>query len=66
MRALWSAAAGEPYLVYLTIGAITATIAVGLGARVFDRRLLGDARLYVFVPQRKVAVLSGPRPPPTA
>jgi len=60
MRAApWSAAAGEPSLVYLTISAITATTAVGLGARVFERRLLGNARLYVFVPPRKVAVLSG-------
>lgn len=43
MRALWSAAAGEPYLVYLTIGAITAATAVGLAARVFERRLLARA-----------------------
>jgi hypothetical protein len=43
MRALWSAAAGEPYLVYLSIGAITAAIAVGLAARVFERRLLARA-----------------------
>jgi fluoroquinolone transport system permease protein len=40
MRALWSAAAGEPYSVYLAIGAITAAIAVGLTARVFEWRLL--------------------------
>jgi hypothetical protein len=43
MRALWSAAAGESYLVYLTIGAITAAIALGLAARVFERHLLARA-----------------------
>ena len=40
MRALWSAAAGEPYLVYLAIGAITAALAVAFAARLFERRLL--------------------------
>lgn len=43
MRALWSAAAGEPYIVYLTVGAITAALAVVLAARVFERRLLTRA-----------------------
>ena len=43
MRALWSAAAGEPYLVYLAIGAITATLAVVVAARFFERRLLARA-----------------------
>ena len=43
MRALWSAAAGEPYILYLTIGAITAALAVVLAARLFERRLLSRA-----------------------
>lgn len=43
MRALWSAAAGQPYLVYLAIGAITATLAVAFAVRLFDRRLLARA-----------------------
>ena len=40
MRALWSAAAGEPYFVYLAIGAIAGALSVGLAARVFEQRLL--------------------------
>ena len=43
MRALWSAAAGEPYLVYLAIGAIAGALSVGLAARVFEQRLLARA-----------------------
>jgi hypothetical protein len=43
MRALWSAAAGESYFVYLAIGAIAAALAVFLAARVFERRLLARA-----------------------
>jgi fluoroquinolone transport system permease protein len=43
MRALWSAAAGEPYFVYLAIGAMAAALAVALAARVFERRLLTRA-----------------------
>ena len=43
MRALWSAAAGEPYLAYLAIGAITATLAVVVAASLFERRLLARA-----------------------
>lgn len=40
MRALWSAAAGEGYLVYLAVGAMTSALAVVVAARLFDRRLL--------------------------
>ena len=40
MRALWSAAEGEPYLVYLAIGVMTAALAVLIVARLFERRLL--------------------------
>jgi fluoroquinolone transport system permease protein len=40
MRALWSAAAGEGYLVHLGVGAMTSALAVVLAARLFDRRLL--------------------------
>ena len=43
MRALWSAAAGEPYFVYLTIGVMTAALSVVVAARVFERRLLTRA-----------------------
>ena len=43
MRALWSAAAGESYFVYLAIGAIAAALAVVFAARVFERRLLRRA-----------------------
>jgi hypothetical protein len=43
MRALWSAAAGEPYLGYLAIGAIAGALSVGLAARVFEQRLLKPA-----------------------
>lgn len=43
MRALWSAAKGEPYVVYLAIGVITAALAVVLAARLFERRLLRRA-----------------------
>jgi fluoroquinolone transport system permease protein len=40
MRALWSAAAGEPYAGYLLIGSIVAGGALVVAARLFDRRLL--------------------------
>jgi fluoroquinolone transport system permease protein len=43
MRALWSAAEGKPYLVYVTIGFVTAALAVVLAARLFERRLLTRA-----------------------
>ena len=43
MRALWSAAAGESYFVYLAIGALAAALALVLAARVFERRLLTRA-----------------------
>jgi fluoroquinolone transport system permease protein len=43
MRALWSAADGEPYLVYLTIGVMTAALSVVVAARLFERRLLTRA-----------------------
>jgi len=43
MRALWSAAKGESYLVYLAIGAMIGTLAVVLAARLFERRLLKPA-----------------------
>jgi fluoroquinolone transport system permease protein len=40
MRAFWSAAAGEEYVVYLGIGAIVGAFALVLAAWLFDRRLL--------------------------
>jgi len=40
MRALWSAAAGEPYVVYLMVGAIVGIVALVLAASIFERRLL--------------------------
>jgi fluoroquinolone transport system permease protein len=40
MRALWSAAAGEPYLLDVTAGAAVAAIAISLAAMLFERRLL--------------------------
>jgi hypothetical protein len=40
MRALWSAAAGEPFAGYLAAGAGVGALALALAARVFDRRLL--------------------------
>jgi fluoroquinolone transport system permease protein len=40
MRALWSAAAGEPYVVHLLIGGIVAGAALVVAARLFERRLL--------------------------
>jgi fluoroquinolone transport system permease protein len=40
MRALWSAAAGEPYLVHLAIGALAATLVVAFASRLFERLLL--------------------------
>ena len=40
MRALWSAAAGEEYVVFLVIGALTGAVALVLGAGLFERRLL--------------------------
>jgi fluoroquinolone transport system permease protein len=43
MRALWSAAEGEPDHVYLAIGVMTAALAVVLVAHLFERRLLTRA-----------------------
>jgi fluoroquinolone transport system permease protein len=43
MRALWSAAEGEPYFLYLTIGVMTAALSVVVAAHVFERRLLTRA-----------------------
>jgi fluoroquinolone transport system permease protein len=40
MRALWSAAAGEPYEGYLAIGAVSGIVAVMIAGAVFNRRLL--------------------------
>jgi fluoroquinolone transport system permease protein len=40
MRALWSAAAGEPYLVYLVAGWIVSLAALLAASRLFHRRLL--------------------------
>jgi fluoroquinolone transport system permease protein len=40
MRAFWSAAAGESYLVYLVIGATSCALAIFLAALVFERRLV--------------------------
>lgn len=40
MRALWSAAAGEPHATYLVIGAVTGIVAVIIAGGVFNRRLL--------------------------
>lgn len=40
MRALWSAAAGEPYVAPLFCGAIMGALALAAAAWVFDRRLL--------------------------
>ena len=40
MRAFWSAAAGEEYVVYLGIGAVVGAFALVLAAWLFDRRLL--------------------------
>ena len=40
MRALWSAAAGQGYALYLGIGALVSAGALAFAARLFDRRLL--------------------------
>jgi fluoroquinolone transport system permease protein len=40
MRALWSAAAGEEFVVFLVIGSIVGVVALVLAAALFDRRLL--------------------------
>jgi fluoroquinolone transport system permease protein len=40
MRALWSAAVGEPYGLYLVFGSLVSVLALLLAARLFDRRLL--------------------------
>ena len=40
MRALWSAAAGEPFAAYLFVGSIVGAVAIGITAELFDRRLL--------------------------
>jgi hypothetical protein len=43
MRALWSAAAGEPFAPYLVVGSIVGAVAIGITAELFDRRLLQRA-----------------------
>lgn len=40
MRALWSAAAGEPFGWYLVIGAASGLIAIAIASRLFERRLM--------------------------
>jgi fluoroquinolone transport system permease protein len=40
MRALWSAAAGEPYGAHLVIGAVVSALALLLAVWLFDRMLL--------------------------
>jgi fluoroquinolone transport system permease protein len=40
MRAMWSAAEREEYVVFLAIGAVTGTLALVVSASVFERRLL--------------------------
>lgn len=40
MRALWSAAAGEPYGAYLLVGTVISGLALLLAVLLFDRRLL--------------------------
>jgi fluoroquinolone transport system permease protein len=40
MRAVWSAAAGEPYGTHLVIGAVISAVALLLAIWLFDRRLL--------------------------
>lgn len=42
MRALWSAAAGEGYAVFVLIGAVVGGVAVVLASLVFERRLLQE------------------------
>ncbi|MFN2448010.1 MAG: hypothetical protein ABR606_20810 [Vicinamibacterales bacterium] len=39
MRAFWSAAAGEGYMAYLVIGAMSCALALVLAALMFERRL---------------------------
>jgi len=40
MRALWSATAGQEFVVFLVIGSIVCAVALVLAAALFDRRLL--------------------------
>jgi hypothetical protein len=40
MRAFWSAAAGEDYAAYLSLGFVVSAVALALAAWLFDRRLL--------------------------
>ena len=40
MRALWSAAQGDRYFVYLVVGTVAGLLSVVLVARVFEQRLL--------------------------
>jgi fluoroquinolone transport system permease protein len=40
MRALWSAAAGEPFVTYLVVGSIVGAAAIAIAGALFDRRLL--------------------------
>jgi hypothetical protein len=40
MRALWSAAAGDPLSLPLATGAVIGVLAVGVAATRFERRLL--------------------------
>jgi fluoroquinolone transport system permease protein len=43
MRALWAAAAGEPFTPYLVVGSIVGAGAIGITAALFNRRLLQRA-----------------------
>jgi fluoroquinolone transport system permease protein len=40
MRAFWSAAAGEPYGVYLVVGSVVSGLALAAAVWLFDHRLL--------------------------
>lgn len=43
MRALWSAAAGAPFMMYLLVGSIVGVAAIAITGALFDRRLLRRA-----------------------
>jgi hypothetical protein len=43
MRALWSAAAGTPFMMYLLVGSIVGAAAIAITGAFFDRRLLRRA-----------------------
>ncbi len=40
MRALWSAAAGEPFAAFLAAGAVAGAVAIGLAVIMFERQML--------------------------